>query len=82
MTKSNGFVQVKWQDGVVTDNGVNGVQINDVLNVALERLQELNKQYPCRENSIAITKLEEAMMWQDKRTKDRVKRGVEGTYQA
>ncbi|MBC1499390.1 hypothetical protein HB943_02155 [Listeria weihenstephanensis] len=81
MTNSNGFVQVKWQEGVLTENGVNGAQINDVLHVALERLQELNKQYPCRENSIAITKLEEAVMWQNKRTTDRIARGVEGTYQ-
>ncbi|MBC1490659.1 hypothetical protein HB825_05875 [Listeria booriae] len=62
MTKSKGFVKIQWQDGVVTENGVNGAQINDMLSVALERLQVLNKQYPCRENSITITKLEEAMM--------------------
>ncbi|MBC1523743.1 hypothetical protein HB884_05925 [Listeria booriae] len=82
MTKSVTFVQVKWQDGVISENGINGAQVNDVMEVALSRLQELNKQFPCRENSIAITKLEEAIMWQDKRTADRLKRGVEGTYQA
>jgi hypothetical protein len=38
----------------------------------------LNGKFPCRENSIAITKLEEALMWLNKRTADRVKRGVEG----
>ena len=30
------------------------------------------------ENAITITKLEEALMWQNKRTLDREKRGVEG----
>lgn len=34
--------------------------------------------HPCRENSIAITKLEEALIWLDKRKKDRIERGVEG----
>ena len=44
-------------------------------------LKYLNKDYPCRENAITITKLEEALMWQDARTKDRDGRGVEGKYQ-
>jgi hypothetical protein len=38
----------------------------------------LNKNFPCRENSIAITRLEEALMWLDKRTANRDARGVEG----
>ncbi|MBC1331117.1 hypothetical protein [Listeria booriae] len=75
------YVQVKWQNGVISENGVNGAQVNDVLEVTLKRLQALNSIYPCRENSITITKIEEAIMWQNKRTKDRIKRGVEGTNQ-
>ena len=35
--------------------------------------------YACRENAIALTHLEEALMWLEKRTLDRVKRGVEGS---
>jgi hypothetical protein len=34
----------------------------------------------CRENSIAITKLDEALMWLDKRSADRKRREVQGTY--
>lgn len=34
---------------------------------------------PCRENSIAVTKLDEALMWLKKRKEDRTARGVEGT---
>lgn len=72
------FIQVKWQDGNVPDNGVNGATIEDVIEVARERIAELNAKFPCRENSLAITKLEEATHWLEARTKDRIKRGVEG----
>ena len=37
-------------------------------------------QYACRENACALTHLEEAMMWLQKRTRDRMARGVEGTH--
>lgn len=35
--------------------------------------------YACKENACALTHMEEALMWLQKRTLDRVKRGVEGT---
>lgn len=37
--------------------------------------------FSCRENAIVITKLEEALMWAQKRTRDRAARGVLGTLQ-
>ena len=37
--------------------------------------------YACRENACALTHLEEALMWLQKRTHDRMKRGVEGTME-
>ena len=46
---------------------------------ALQSFQE--SEYKCRENAIAITKLEEALMWLNKRTQDRIKRKVAGTSQ-
>ena len=39
-------------------------------------------QYACRENAIALTHLEDALMWLQKRTRDRMARGVEGTHKA
>jgi hypothetical protein len=36
------------------------------------------RKFRCRENSLAITKLEEALMWLEKRTADREARKVEG----
>lgn len=34
--------------------------------------------FACRENAIALTHLEDALMWLQKRTRDRLARGVEG----
>ena len=50
----------------------------DLIKVALEMIKYLDSNKPCRENAITITKLEEALMWQDKRTQNRIARGVEG----
>jgi hypothetical protein len=44
-------------------------------------LEGLNEKYPCRENAVAITKLDEALLWLEKRTRVRIERGVEGTNQ-
>jgi hypothetical protein len=49
-----------------------------MIEVAKMIIEALNKEFPCRENSVTITKLDEALMWQKKRTEDRVSRGVEG----
>jgi hypothetical protein len=42
----------------------------------------LQAKFPCRENSCAITHFEEGLMWLEKRTRDRITRGVEGKQQA
>lgn len=67
------------QDGPIKENGRNGCQLTDMVRVALRMLEQLNQNHPCRENSLSITKLQEALMWQEERTKDRERRGVEGT---
>lgn len=56
-------------------------QLTELISVAKHMLEYLNKDYPCRENAMTITKLDEALMWQEKRTKDRLARGVEGKYE-
>lgn len=60
----------------------NGTTLEEMLRVSLERLNDLNMRFSCRENSLAITKIEEAIMWLNKRTENRVKRGVEGKHTA
>ena len=70
---------IKFQEGTVKDNGVNGVQIEDVIDVLIGKWQEYQRgELPCRENALAITKLEEARMWLNERTRNREKQGVEG----
>jgi len=58
--------------------GGKGCQLTDLIEVALHQIKYLNAKFPCRENTITITKLEEALMWQKARTENRVTRGVEG----
>lgn len=55
-----------------------GTTNEEVLAVLIDRIQFLQSKFPCRENAIVITKLEESLMWLDKRTADRKSRNVEG----
>ncbi len=55
-----------------------GTTNEEIIEVLINRLQFLNTKFPCRENSVALTKLDEALLWLNKRTSDRIKRGVEG----
>lgn len=57
-----------------------GTTNEEVLAMLIDRLRFLGAKLPCRENSIAITHCEEALMWLEKRTRDRAARGVEGTH--
>jgi len=58
--------------------GGSGCQFTDLIETALIMVKYLNEKFPCRENAITITKLEESLMWQEKRTTDRISREVEG----
>ncbi len=55
-----------------------GTTNEEVLKVLIDRMQYLNGKFPCRENAIVTTKLEESLMWLNKRTSDRLARNVEG----
>jgi len=71
---------VKFQKGAIKENGINGLMNEDLLCMVVDRLQGFqSSKFACRENAIALTKLEEALMWLRKRTNDREKRNVEGT---
>lgn len=70
------------QNGPIKENGINGCQVDTLIEAAKIIIEGLNKQFPCRENAMVITKLDEALMWSEKRKKDRVARGVEGKSQA
>ena len=75
-------VQFTIQSGPIKEFGVNGCQIDDVIAWAKEKIEGFNAAFPCKENSVAITKLDEALLWLGKRKADREKRNVEGTNKA
>lgn len=75
------FIKIKFQEGPIGEVGVNGCQIDDVIETLVDRLLGFQKTHPCRENALAITNLEQARMWLEERTKNRIKQGVEGTSQ-
>lgn len=75
---SNNILAFKIQNGPIKEMGINGCQVDQLISAAKIIIEGLNAKFPCRENSIAITKLEEASMWLEKRKKNREKRGVEG----
>jgi len=71
-------VEFRGQRGPIKEVGVNGCQIDDMIKFARMTIEVFNKKIPCRENSIAITKLQEAELWLLQRKLDREELGVEG----
>ncbi len=70
------------QSDPISEVGVNGVQALDILKYVKCLFESLNETIPNRETSLTITKIEEAIHWQDARTKDRQRRQVEGKNKA
>jgi hypothetical protein len=71
---------VYFQKGPIKENGVNGCCNEDLIAMVIDRLESFqDSPYKCRENALAITKLEEALHWLRHRTMAREARGVEGT---
>lgn len=74
--------EVIFQKGPIKEHGVNGVANEDLIAMVICRLEHFQRsEYSSRENAMAITKLEEALLWLRKRTIGRENRGVEGTSQ-
>ena len=76
--KGRAIVAITIQSDPVSLVGVNGCQASDILEFVKNLFVSLDFVFPCRENGLTITKLEEAQHWQIHRTMDRQKRGVEG----
>lgn len=81
VTYGKGF-RIEWQNGVKEPNGA---IIEDVIQACIDRLRffqgdDGRGKFSCRENSLAITHLEEGQNWLIRRTLNRQERGVEGTY--
>jgi hypothetical protein len=75
------FAEFQFQKGPIKEAGVNGVNNEDLIAMVICRLEHFQQsEFRCRENAVAITKLEESLMWLRKLTIGRENRGVEGTY--
>lgn len=75
-------VTLYFQNGAIPEVGVNGITQEALLAVVADRLRSFQAgPFACRENALALTKIEEAMHWLHHRTLSRMRRGVEGTHQ-
>nr|WP_294577548.1 hypothetical protein [uncultured Rhodopila sp.] len=71
---------ILFQNGPLKEARPNGISQEALLAILIDRLGSFQGgPYACRENAIALTHLEDALMWLQKRTRDRMARGVEGT---
>lgn len=75
---------ITFQNGPRLDpESTHGVLDEDLLEIVRDRLKGFqNGECACRENACALTHIEEALMWLNKRVEDRIERGVLGTDKA
>ena len=78
-------LKIDWQYGPLgrepNRKDSNGAFVEDAINASISRLQFYNAgKFRCRENSCAITHLEEALHWLRSRTQRRETSGIEGTH--
>ncbi len=72
---------ILFQNGPIAEAGVNGLTQEVLLAIVADRLRSFQSgPYACRENALALTKIEEAQHWLQQRTIARMRRGVEGTH--
>ena len=76
---------IKFQDGPIKENGVNGVQNENLLEILIDRIEYLQGmdggRYACQENMDTLVCLKMALRRLKNRTDARKRRGVEGTSQ-
>ncbi len=81
-------ISINWQNGPLgrgeERQEPNGAFVETVIAAAIQRLEfyqtASDGKFKCRENALAITKLEEALHWLNARTASREARNVEGTH--
>lgn len=74
------LADIHFQDGPVKEKGINGVANEDLIVMAMYRLNQFQKSdYACKENADAVRHLQGALDSLRDRTNKRVQRGVVGT---
>lgn len=79
MSEIQEIYEVAKLHAAISDAIANGAHIEAVIEGAIKALRDKNAALPCRENALALTKLEEALHWLKARQDDRAARGVAGT---
>ncbi len=85
-----GGITIMWQDGPLGRGSErkepNGAFVEGVIAAAINRIHfyqvASDGKFKCRQNALAITKLEEALHWLEDRTRERERRKVEGEHKA
>lgn len=78
---SGAVTDIEFQNGPIAEAGVNGLTQEVLLAICADRLRGFQAgHFACRENALALTKIEEAQHWLHHRTLQRMARGVEGTH--
>lgn len=75
-------VALQFQHGPIGENGINGIQNEEVLELIILRLGALDRRFPCDENKRAINYLGTARNVLLERTAKRRAQGVEGKNEA
>lgn len=65
-----------------TGGNFNGLTNEVVIDILVDRVGRLNAKFPCRENSLAIMHLQEALFWLEERTRMRRAQQKEGVMEA
>ena len=75
------YSTIQFQNGArKLENSIHGVIDTDLLEIVRDRLKAFQAgEFSTRENAIALTHIEEALMWMNRRIEDRIERGVLGT---
>lgn len=80
LTGASSHYKISFQNGPVKEAGINGIPDEALYAILIDRLRGFQGgKYSCRENAVALTKIEESLMWLHKRTLNREARSVEGT---
>lgn len=74
---------IQFQDGPISEVGVNGITNEVLLAIVADRLRGFQSgPFASRHNALALTAIEEAQNWLNRRTLERMRGGVEGTPQS
>lgn len=77
------YQHIHFQEGARKEpDSIHGILDSDLLEIVRHRLQCFQAgAFSTRENAIALTHVEEALMWMNKRAEDRAERNVLGTME-